>query len=82
VAASGADFSYAASRVTKAQEPFGAALTFAYDADGNRALVTDSFGGVTTSTYDGAGRLTSRQQSAPTQAALCGARRGGPGFRC
>ena len=50
-------------RVATAQEPFGLSLTFAYDADGNRVGVTDSKGGVQTSVYDAADRLTSRLQT-------------------
>ncbi len=43
------------------QEPYGLALTFGYDAVGNQTLVQDSFGGVTTSSYDAANRLVSEQ---------------------
>jgi YD repeat-containing protein len=50
-------------RVKSVQEPFGLALTFTYDAAGNRTRVTDSKGGVATSVYDEANRLTSRQFS-------------------
>ena len=35
-------------------------LTYSYDAADNRTLVQDSLGGVTTSTYDAADRLTQR----------------------
>ena len=41
-------------RVTHVDEPFGASLSFVYDAFGNRTLATDSFGGVTRSQYDAA----------------------------
>jgi len=50
-------------------EPFGLSLTFAYDANGNRELVQDSFGGTTQSTYDWANRLVSEvyaQSGQPT----------------
>ena len=50
-------------RVSAVQEPFGLSLTFAYDADGNRVGVADSKGGVQTSVYDAAGRLTGRLQT-------------------
>jgi RHS repeat-associated protein len=40
--------------------PHGLTLTFGYDAAGNRTSVSDSQGGVTTSEYDDANRLTGR----------------------
>jgi hypothetical protein len=43
--------------VTAQQEPFGLALTFQYDGDGNRTQVQDSFGGVMTSVYGLPGRI-------------------------
>jgi RHS repeat-associated protein len=46
--------------VITAAEPFGASLTFTYDAVGNRTSVTDSFGGSESSVYDAANELTSR----------------------
>jgi RHS repeat-associated protein len=48
-------------RMTSEQEPYGLSMTFQYDAAGNRTLVQDSLGGVTTSIYDLDNRLTSRQ---------------------
>jgi YD repeat-containing protein len=50
----------AANRVTGVLEPFGQRLTFSYDAVGNRTVVKDSLGGVQTSLYDAANRLTSQ----------------------
>ena len=47
-------------RATEVVGPFGVTLDFHYDAAGNRTLVTDSLGGVLTSTYDSANRLTWR----------------------
>ncbi len=47
-------------------EPFGVHLDFGYDAAGNRTTVTDDQGGVVTSTYDMANRLTSRQLDGPS----------------
>jgi YD repeat-containing protein len=43
------------------QDVWGLTLTFTYDAVGNRTRVDDSLGGVETSVYDAANRLTSRQ---------------------
>src|SRR5262249_8999318 len=48
-------------RPSSTQEPFGLVLTNSYDAVGNRVRVDDSKGGVATSVYDAANRLTSRQ---------------------
>ena len=48
-------------RMATEQEPFGQALTFTYDADGNRTVLQDSQGGITTSIYDAVNLLTSRQ---------------------
>jgi YD repeat-containing protein len=57
-------------RIATQQEPFGQSLTFTYDAVGNRAVLQDSQGGVTTSIYDGANRLTSRQFGGTSQTPL------------
>src|SRR5207244_2946333 len=48
-------------RMTSEKEPFGIALTVAYDANANRTSMLDSFGGVTTSTYDLLNRLATLQ---------------------
>ncbi len=49
-------------RVGTVKEPFSLTLTFTYDANDNRTKVQDNFsGGVTTSVYDAANRLTMRQ---------------------
>jgi RHS repeat-associated protein len=50
-------------RVISVTEPFGVGLTFAYDPAGNRTQVTDSFGGVETSTYSNFNMVTNRQFS-------------------
>jgi YD repeat-containing protein len=47
--------------VTVVNEPFSLTLTFTYDGVGNRTQVQDSKGGVTTSVYDNANNLSSRQ---------------------
>jgi YD repeat-containing protein len=57
-------------RLATEQEPFGLVLTFSYDAVGNRTLVQDSFGGVTTSVYGAANRLTSREFGGVSQTPL------------
>jgi RHS repeat-associated protein len=51
----------ALNREITVQEPFGLSLTYTYDPDNNRTLVQDSLGGVTTSVYDAANELISRQ---------------------
>ena len=57
-------FTYdALNRVSTVNQPFGLTLTNVYDAADNRISVTDNKGGVTTSTYDGLNRLTSRELS-------------------
>src|SRR5262249_7105296 len=48
---------------TVGNEPFGATLTFTYDAAGNRTQVQDSQGGIETSTFDADNRLSTRQFS-------------------
>jgi YD repeat-containing protein len=50
-------------RVTGVDQPFGQRLTFVYDAVGNRTRVEDSKGGVATSTYNAANRLTKREHT-------------------
>ena len=57
-------------RMSTEQEPFGLSLTFGYDAASDRVTVTDSFQGVTTSTFDALGRLTERQFGGTAQTAL------------
>jgi len=53
------------SRVAHVDEPFGAALTFGYDAAGNRTSVLDSGGGVTTITFDAVNQQTSEEFGGP-----------------
>jgi RHS repeat-associated protein len=53
-------------RPIEVDEPFGVGLTFGYDGAGNRTTVTDSQGGVVTSVFDLANRLTSRQLDGPS----------------
>src|SRR5205823_7829359 len=57
-------------RVGVAQGLFGLTLTSTYDAVGNRTLLTDSKGGVTTSVYDANNELTSRQFGGVSQTPL------------
>jgi RHS repeat-associated protein len=57
-------------RMATEQEPFNLTLTFSYDGASNRTLVQDSLGGVTTSVYDAANRLTSRQFGGTAQTPL------------
>ena len=57
-------------RMSTEQEPFSLSLTFGYDAASDRVTVTDSFQGVTTSTFDALGRLTERQFGGTGQTAL------------
>ncbi len=40
---------------------WGTLLTFTYDANGNRTVVQDNFGGVTTNVYDAVGNLTEQE---------------------
>lgn len=47
-------------RLKTQTDPFGLTLTYGYDGNGNTISVSDSRGGVTTSTYDGDNRLISR----------------------
>src|SRR5205085_843176 len=49
--------------MTQVSEPFGVALTMAYDAIGHRTQVQDSFGGVEDSIYDVSGNLENRMYS-------------------
>src|SRR5262249_19741862 len=49
---------------------FGTVLTYSYDAVGNRTLTQDSFGATTTSMYDAANELTSKQQGGVGQTQL------------
>ena len=48
-------------RVVTSTNPFGLVLTYTYDPAGNRTLVQDSLGGVTTCVYDAAHQLVSEQ---------------------
>jgi RHS repeat-associated protein len=57
-------------RVSGVTEPFGVSLSFGYDANGNRDLVQDSFGGTTQSTYDAANQLVSELFSQTGQPSL------------
>jgi RHS repeat-associated protein len=57
-------------RVTGVTEPFDVSLSFGYDANGNRVLVQDSFGGTTQSTYDAANQLVSELFSQVGQPSL------------
>src|SRR5262249_13719350 len=50
--------------------PYGTVLTYSYDAVGNRTLTQDSFGATTTSVYDAANELTSKQQGGAGQTQL------------
>ena len=55
------DFTYnAQGQLIHVVEPGGVWLSFGYDAAGDQTLVTDSFGDVETSTYDGNHQLESR----------------------
>src|SRR5207244_3432984 len=56
----------ALNRVVAVSEPWGQGLAFGYDAAGNRTAVQDNQGGLTTSVYDGANRLLSRQLGGAT----------------
>jgi RHS repeat-associated protein len=56
----------ALNRAASVVTPSGVTLTFAYDAAGNRTSAADSKGGVQTSTYDLANRVTSRTLHAST----------------
>src|SRR5262249_48391645 len=51
----------ALNRASTIKRLYGVTLTFTYDAVGNRTKTQDSFGGVLTSVYDNANRLTSQQ---------------------
>ncbi len=48
-------------RVATEKEPFGVTLTMGYDASGNQTSVQDSFGGLTTSVYNGDNLLQTRE---------------------
>lgn len=54
-------------RVDVVTNPWLKTLTFTYDLAGNRTKMQDSFGGVETSVYDPANRLTSKQYHDGTQ---------------
>ena len=56
----------ALNRASAVATPGGVTLAFAFDAAGNRTSVSDSTGGVQTSTFDLANRLMSRSLDAPT----------------
>ena len=56
----------ALNRASAVATPGGVTLAFGFDAAGNRTSVSDSTGGVQTSTFDLANRLTSRSLDAPT----------------
>jgi RHS repeat-associated protein len=57
-------------RMVTQQQPFGMALTYTLDAVGNVQVVNDSLGGITSSAYDAANRLTLREFGGTSQTPL------------
>src|SRR5262249_35349245 len=57
-------------RLATVQGPFGTTLTYTYDPVGNRTRRDDSYGGVLTTVYDAANRLTSKQFGGTSQTPL------------